>query len=62
MKHSSYEKHLFLKKITVAHLDTLQMRNARGGCTTETLELTTCDKTYLFDTRAKPSDNTCYTE
>jgi hypothetical protein len=62
MKHKLYRKHLSLEKVTIARLNLLQMDAARGGCSTETLELTTCKWPYLFDGRAKPSDNTCYTE
>ena len=65
MKHKLNRKRLSLNKVTVAHLNSLQMRNARGGCATETLDETTCNienTTLIYDGPTKPSDNTCMTD
>jgi hypothetical protein len=61
MKKRVSGKNLCLNKETIAHLSFRQMDNARGGCTTETIE--TCDTCEtLNDTRPKESDNTCFTQ
>jgi hypothetical protein len=62
MKHKLYRKRLSLEKVTIACLNSLQMDAARGGCSTETLELTTCEGPFIYPGRPKPSDNTCFTE
>lgn len=62
MKDLGLRKHLFLKKETIAHLDAWEMENLKGGCTTETLEIT-CDGCVTTEIPLpKISDNTCYTE
>jgi hypothetical protein len=56
-------KRLFLNKETIAHLSLLEMKTAKGGCTTVTLE-ETCEDTCnpILYNPAKGSLNTCYTE
>jgi len=59
MKSKSRCKHLSLKKVTVAHLNLSEMRIAKGGCATASLELE-CS-TFLLPCLSieKQSVNTC---
>ncbi len=58
-------KRLGLNKKTVAHLDFLQLGDIKGGCTTVTIEYTSCEllgcPTSLYPTQPKESSNTCFT-
>lgn len=58
-------KRLILNKKTVAHLGSLQLSDIKGGCTTETLEYTSCEEvgcpTGLNPGMHKGSDGTCFT-
>ncbi len=59
-------KQLSLNKKTVAHLDSLQLKDIKGGCTTETIEYTSCDLLGcphgISPTRPKGSSDTCFTQ
>ena len=58
---------LSLNKKTVAHLNSFQLGDIKGGCTTRTIEYTsceliTCPKGILPEITQKISSNTCFTE
>lgn len=59
-------KRLSLNKKTVAHLGSLQLGDIKGGCTTRTIEYTSCElmtcPTGISPTVPKDSDGTCFTE
>jgi hypothetical protein len=66
MTNKIIRKHLFLNKKTVAHLSSVQMCDIKGGCTTVTIEYTSCEElgcpTGLFPDPHKDSFNTCFTD